>query len=149
MTVLQELEKVERVVEDVSELEQLEDYVGEDKDALRMVHRLRERRLQEVAAVRISVAASVLGLSEPTVRSWADLGLLEDAASGSNRQVTLKSLLQIRPFVIELRRMGRTRGLFEALVARLDDRRTLNDRRLLASLEQMRAGDLVEITPAD
>lgn len=149
MTKTQELERVERVVEEIDDLETLEDHVSDDRDALRTVHRLRDRRIDEVESVRVSVAARLLGLSEPTVRAWADYGLLEYAAVRPVRRVTIRSVLHLRPIVAELRHIGRRRGLLEAVVARLDDRKTFSDRRLLESLEQMRAGDLVDITPRD
>jgi DNA-binding transcriptional MerR regulator len=149
MTRTEELEHAERVVEEIDDLEALEDHVSDDRDALRTVHRLRERRLGEIEAIRVSVAAQLLGLSEPTVRAWADSGLLEYASLRPVRRLRLKSVLHLRPVVTELRSLGRQRGLMEAVVARLEDRRTLNDRRLLESLAQMRAGELIDITPPE
>lgn len=98
--------------------------------------------------VRLSVAATLLDLSVPTIRIWIDRGLLDDVDDSSPRRVTLKSVLEVRPLVRELRTLGRDRNLLEAVLARLEDERTLSDRDLLRSLDDMRTGKLADITPA-
>jgi DNA-binding transcriptional MerR regulator len=98
--------------------------------------------------VRLSVAATLLDLSVPTIRIWIDRGLLDDVDDSSPRRVTLKSVLEVRPLVRELRTLGRDRNLLEAVLTRLEDERTLSDRDLLRSLDDMRTGKLADITPA-
>jgi hypothetical protein len=147
MSPTKELEAAERVARDVDELDALEATVHRNTEARARVDRLRRYRLAEAPSVRLSVAAKMLDLSVPTVRAWIMRGLLEDAPDPAPRRVTLASVLSLRPVVRELRELGQDRNLLEAIVARVEDRRTLTDRRLRTSLEEMRHGDVIDITP--
>lgn len=51
---------------------------GDDAKARRAVEKARELRLKAAPPVPVSVAARMLEVSEPTIRDWADRGLLED-----------------------------------------------------------------------
>ena len=143
-----ELDTAERIARDVDELSELESSLARNKDARLKVVRIRRRRLDEAPSVRLSVAATLLDLSVPTIRIWIDRGLLDDVDDSSPRHVTLKSVLEVRPLVRELRALGRARNLLEAVLARLEDERTLSDRDLRRSLDEMRTGKLADITPA-
>lgn len=147
MSPTKELEAAERVARDVDELDALEATVHRNTEARARVDRLRRYRLAEAPSVRLSVAAKMLDLSVPTVRAWIMRGLLEDAPDPAPRRVTLASVLSLRPVVRELRELGQDRNLLEAIVARVEDRRTLTDRRLRTSLGEMRHGDVIDITP--
>jgi DNA-binding transcriptional MerR regulator len=125
----------------------LEDSLGPNKDARLKVVRLKRRRLAEAPSVRLSVAAKLLDLSVPTIRTWIDRGLLEEVGGSSPRRVTLQSVLEVRPLVRELRALGRDRNLLEAILARVEDERALSDRKLRRSLDEMRSGKLIDITP--
>jgi len=143
-----ELDTAERIARDVDELNELESSLARNKDARLKVVRIRRRRLDEAPSVRLSVAATLLDLSVPTIRIWIDRGLLDDVDDSSPRHVTLKSVLEVRPLVRELRALGRDRNLLEAVLARLEDERTLSHRDLRRSLDEMHTGKLADITPA-
>lgn len=49
--------------------------------------------------------------------------------------------------VRELRELGSDRNLLEAVLARVEDERTLSDRKLRRSLDEMHGGELIDITP--
>jgi hypothetical protein len=147
MSPTKELEAAERVARDVDELDALEATVHRNTEARARVDRLRRHRLAEAPSVRVSVAAKMLDLSVPTVRTWIMRGLLEEAPDAAPRRVTLASVLRLRPIVRELRELGQDRNLLEAIVARVEDRRTLTDRRLRTSLAEMRHGGVIDITP--
>lgn len=150
MTVAQELEQAERVIEEIEDLDVVKDAIegsGDLDEALQRLSRLRGRRLAEWQ-VRVSVAAELLGLSVPTMNKWADLGLLE-ATNDGVRRVALRGVLEIRPFVQELRQLGKTRHLLQAVVDRIDDTETLTSPALRQSVEQMRRGELIDIAPQD
>lgn len=149
MGATKELERAERVTQEVEDLETIEEAVCDNREALRTVHRLLERRLEELVPVRFSVAASLLGLSVPTIRRWASLGLLGEVDRNGVDRVPMERVLALRPIVRELKRLGKRRHLLEAVLVRIDDRRTLADQRLLESFQQMRRGELVDITPTD
>ena len=148
MNQTKELDTAERIARDVDELNELESSLARNKDARLKVVRIRRRRLDEAPSVRLSVAATLLDLSVPTIRIWIDRGLLDDVDDSSPRHVTLKSVLEVRPLVRELRALGRDRNLLEAVLARLEDERTLSHRDLRRSLDEMHTGKLADITPA-
>jgi DNA-binding transcriptional MerR regulator len=148
MNPTRELDTAERIARDIDELDELENSLGRNEDARLKVVRLRRRRLDEAPSVRLSVAGKLLGLSLPTIRTWIDRGLLGEVRGSSPRRVTLRSVLEVRPLVRELRALGRDRNLLEAVLARVEDERTLSDRKLRRSLDEMRSGELIDITPS-
>lgn len=147
MNPTRELDTAERIARDIDELDELESSLGRNEDARLKVVRLRRRRLDEAPSVRLSVAGKLLGLSLPTIRTWIDRGLLEEVRGSSPRRVTLRNVLEVRPLVRELRALGRDRNLLEAVLARVEDKRALSDRKLRRSLDEMRSDELVDITP--
>ncbi len=147
MNPTRELDTAERIARDIDDLDELENSLGRNKAARLKVVRLRRRRLAEAPSVRLSVAGKLLGLSIPTIRTWIDRGLLEEAGGSSPRRVTLRSVLEVRPLVRELRTLGRDRNLLDAILARVEDERALSDHKLRRSLDEMRSGKLIDITP--
>lgn len=146
MTIAHELEETKRDIEEVEELDRVKDAIesSDAATALNGIDRVQRRRLAD-RSVRVSVAADLLGLSVPTVNKWADAGVLEESGDGV-RRVSLQSVMLIRPLVRELRQMGKTRHLLEAVLHRVDDAELLARRDLQESLEQLRRGELVDIT---
>jgi hypothetical protein len=71
-----------------------------------------------------------------------------EAGGSSPRRVTLESVLQVRPVLRDLRALGRDRNLLAAATDRLEDERDLADPELQRSLEEMRRGDLIVVTPS-
>ena len=142
-----ELDAAKRIARDIDDLDELESSLGRNEDARVKVVRLRRRRFDEAPTVRLSVAGKLLGLSLPTIRAWIDRGLLEEVRGSSPRRVTLRSVLNIRSLVRELRALGRDRNLLEAVIAEVEDKRALSDRKLRRSLDEMRGGKLTDITP--
>jgi DNA-binding transcriptional MerR regulator len=142
MTVVEkERRQVDEVLEEVRRLDALGKAVetGRRGEARRELRDLRARRIGHARPVRLAIAADLLGVSLPTVRAWADEGVLEWRDS-SPRRVSLDSVLRVRPIVRELKEMGQSRDLLAAVLARVEDETTLSDRGLQASLKQMRQG---------
>lgn len=146
MNPTQELDKAERLVSEIDEIEDLEGSLDSDPVAQRRLRRLRRQMLDWVPSVRLSVAASLLELSVPTVRNWTERGLLQELDT-SPRRVTLESLLEVRLILRELRSLGKDRDLVEAVRARVEDQRALADPDLQRSLEELDRGELIEVTP--
>lgn len=144
MSPTEELKEAAEALRDAQDLDEVERQVGPRTKAAGSLRRVRERLVG--AAVRVSTAAKLLELSVPTVNQWADEGILE-AVGKSPRRVTLRSVARIKPIVAELKELGHQQNLRDALIARLEDRATLEDKRFLRSLEEMRRGELVELTP--
>lgn len=147
MNPTRELDTAERIARDIDELDELESALTRNKDARLKVVRIRRRRLDEAPSVRLSTASKLLDLSLPTIRVWIERGLLDEVDGSSPRRITLGSVLEVRPLVRELRALGRDRNLLEAVLARLEDERTLADRKLRRSLDEMGRGELVDLTP--
>jgi hypothetical protein len=89
--------------------------------------------------VPVSLAATLLDLSERTVRDWIEAGILEVA---STRPIGLafKSVAEARRELQRLRREGSNPNRRRALLHRIEDRATLEQPRLRESIEQMRSG---------
>jgi hypothetical protein len=89
--------------------------------------------------VPVSLAATLLMVSERTVRDWIEAGILEVA---STRPVGLafKSVAEVRRELQRLRREGANPNVRRALLDRIEDRATLEQPRLRESIEQMRSG---------
>ena len=89
------------------------------------------RYLGDLDPIPVSVAASLLGVSEPTIRSWARRGLLI-YADGQN------SGLEVSPLVRDFRAAGETHDLLNKVWRRLADNAVLDRMDLGDSLAQMR-----------
>jgi hypothetical protein len=69
--------------------------------------------------VRISHAQKLLGVSNQTVRSWIDEGIL-DGFGGSPQRVGLESVVRAKRIADALREEGRDRDLMTAVLSRLE-----------------------------
>jgi hypothetical protein len=89
--------------------------------------------------VPVSLASTLLGVSERTVRDWIEAGILEVA---STRPVVLafKSVAEARRELQRLRREGGNPNVRRALLHRIEDRAALEHPRLQESIQQMRSG---------
>jgi hypothetical protein len=81
-----------------------------------------ERWLASAPGLRPSIAAVLLGLSEPTVRAWAKRGILR-VRSSKPRLLLLDpaSVLEVRQLVSELQLAGQTRDLLDEVYNRFAD----------------------------
>jgi hypothetical protein len=89
--------------------------------------------------VPVSLAATLLDVSERTVRDWIEAGILE-VVNRRPLRLAFGSVAEARRELHELRRQGANTNLRRALLDRIDDRATLEQPRLQASIEQMRSG---------
>lgn len=104
--------------------------------------------IKAVPPVRPRTAAKVLGLSERTVRSWAQEGVLTPAAFPSKvLRLDAQRLHEVWHLIRELREAGKTRGLLDAVYHRLSDQALLAREDLAESLGQMRRGETVVARP--
>jgi hypothetical protein len=89
--------------------------------------------------VPVSLAATLLNVSQRTVRDWIEAGILEVA---STRPVGLafKSLAEARRELQRLRREGANPNVRRALLDRIEDRAIREQPRLQESIAQMRSG---------
>lgn len=139
------LEERERVyvdaIEEVRNLEAAQHALrnGDTDEAAAALAEARRLRIESAPAAPVAVAAKLLKVSEPTIRSWLDAGILKDAGT-KPRRVEVESVVRVGGLLAELREMGRDRDVRSALLARLDDELTLKDLRLKRSIKSMRRG---------
>lgn len=148
MNATQELDAAELVAREIEEIARVEDGLGSDSEARRTLAGVRLRLIDWNPSVRLSVAADLLELSLPTIRAWMERGPLQEVTGSSPRRVSFGSVLEVRPVLRDLRALGEDRNLLAAVSARLEDERDLADPELQRSLEEMRRGDLIDVTPS-
>lgn len=131
----------QEAVEEVQHLDEAEEAVlsGDSQGAAKALSEAKRRRLRAAPPIPVSVAAKLLKVSEPTIRSWLDTGVLEDAGV-KPRGIRIESVVHIDRLLAELRERGQDRNIRQALLARLDDELTLSDKRLRNSIASMRRG---------
>lgn len=120
MTVADESRAVEIALDDVVALGDVAASLGRDKRA-RILDEVASRRLADAPPVRPGIAARLLGVSEPTVRSWVERGILQAVSRRPRLLLDPESVLTLRDLVDELRAVGQDRNLAEALSHRLAD----------------------------
>jgi hypothetical protein len=125
---LQQLDQAERALRD-----------GDTAGAAQALAEARQQRVGSTPPIPVAIAAKLLKVSEPTIRSWLTGGILEDAGA-KPRGATLESVVRIHALLAELREAGQDRNVRATLLARLDDELTLHDERLARSIRGMRGG---------
>ena len=97
--------------------------------------------------MRASVAATLLGLSEPTIRAWARRGVLRVRSRKPRLLLDPASVLEIRRLVEDLRRAGQSGSLLDEVFNHLADEQLLAEPSLAESLGQMHRGEYVVRRP--
>jgi hypothetical protein len=97
--------------------------------------------LNAAPPVRLRIAASLLDLSDRTVRVWADEGLLPLVEEHPKR-VDPVQLHRVLHLVRELRAAGRNRDLLNAVWYRLQDVALIDREDLATSIRQLKTGQL-------
>jgi hypothetical protein len=93
--------------------------------------------LREADPIRVSHAQELLGVSNQTVRSWIDEGIL-DGFGGSPQRVGLESVVRAKRIADELREQGRDRDLMNAVLSRVEGLALEKDKEFRKSVKQMR-----------
>ena len=106
-------------------------------------------KIAEEGSVRPVIAAKVLGLSEKTVRAWAAAGLLSTRQRSPRLLLDVPSVHAISHVLREVRASGLDRDLLEHVWRRLEDQALLDRDDLRESIDQLRAGDVVVLRPAE
>jgi DNA-binding transcriptional MerR regulator len=148
MDATEELDTAGRLARELEEITKIEAALDANPEAQRSLADLRVRLIDLQPTVRLSVAADLLEISLPTIRAWMEDGPLREAGDSSPRRVSLESVLEVRPVLRDLRALGQDRNLLAAVTDRLEDERDLADPELQRSLEEMRRGDLIDVTPS-
>ena len=89
------------------------------------------------------IAAKILGLSEKTVRAWADAGLLATRQRSPRLLLDVPSVHRVSHVLRELREEGLERDLLEHVWHRLEDQALLDREDLRESIAQLLRGDVI------
>lgn len=103
--------------------------------------------LAEEGTVRPVIAAKLLGLSEKTVRTWADAGLLAARQKSPRLLLDVPTVHTVRQVLHEIRAEGLDRDLLDHVWRRLEDQALLDRKDLQDSIEQMKRGEVVVLRP--
>lgn len=148
MSITQERETLTTLLDDVAKLHEVAETLPADDERAQTLESVAHRRLASAPGMRPSIAASFVGLSEPTVRAWAGRGIFKVRSRRPRLLLDAASVLEVRQLVADLRAAGQTRGLLGEVYNRLADEQQLADPDLIESLEQMRRGEYVVRRPA-
>lgn len=147
MSVMQEHEVLTTLLDDVAKLHEVAETLPAGDQRARELESVAGRWLASAPGMRPSIAAALLGLSEPTVRAWTGRGILRIRSRKPRLLLDPASVLEVRQLVSELRLAGRTRDLLDEVYSRLADERQLADPDLAESLAQMHRGEYIVRRP--
>lgn len=130
------------VINDLLTLEELADH-EDDPDRRRSLELVRGHLADRERGAKVSEVATVLGLSQPTIRAWIEAGMLDPIAGTSPVRVSVLSLVDVKRALDLIRRHQDDRQLLVQVM------RILRDRAALASSEEgiadLAAGRVVPI----
>ncbi len=131
------------VVDDLLTLEELAAH-EDDPERRRSLDAVRTHLAGRDQGAKVSEAAQVLDISQPTVRAWLDAGILTAVAGTKPVRVDVLSLAEVKRALDLLREHGHDRDLLISVM------RILRDRSALAGSEEgfsdLAAGRLVPLT---
>jgi hypothetical protein len=140
VTIAVEEQRVRKLFERVEEVEEVANSLPEADERRRRLLSVSNATLAEEATIRPVIAARLLGLSEKTIRAWADQGVLVVHQRAPRLLLDVMSVHEVSHLIRELRAAGRDRDLLDEVWHRLNDD-TLADRDdFRESLSQMRRG---------
>jgi len=148
MSVIDEREALTTLFDDVTELHNVAGTLPADDERARTLESVANRRLASAPGMRLSIAAYLLGLSEPTTRAWAKRGIFRVRSRKPRLLLDPVSVMEVRQLVASLREAGQSRGLLEEVYNRIADEQQLADPDLAESLEQLHRGEYVVRRPA-
>jgi len=148
MSVSTEEQRILNLFERVETIEEVAVTLPEGDDRRARLLALSRDALEEEATVRPVIAAKILGLSEKTVRAWADAGLLATRQRTPRLLLDVPSVHRVSHVLRELRQEGMERDLLEHVWHRLEDQALLDRGDLGESISQLLHGDVVVLRPA-
>ncbi|MFC7841887.1 hypothetical protein [Streptomyces sp. NPDC057382] len=144
-TLEREKEQVRALFDRVERVEAVAERIErQDPEEALELRSVAEDALCTAEPVRLKIAASLLALSDRTVRTWVDEGVLSLASKHPQRLDPVQ-LHRVLHLVRELRTAGRNRDLINAVWTRLQDAALLDREDMKTSLRQLRKG---EVEPA-
>jgi len=133
----------------VEQIEDVANTLAADDPRRRTLSHVVRQELSAAEAVRPVIAATLLGLTEKTVRAWVHEGVLTARTERPRLLLDPSRLHDVWHLVRDLKAAGQHRGLLEELYHRLADAALLEREDLQASLEQMRRGEGHQVAAAE
>jgi len=149
MSVSTEERRIRGLFERVETIEEVAVTLPKGDDRRARLLAVSHEALAEEATVRPVIAAKILGLSEKTVRAWADAGLLATAQRSPRLLLDVPSVHRVSHALRELREEGLERDLLEHVWHRLEDQALLDREDLRESIGQLLDGDVVVFRQSD
>jgi hypothetical protein len=147
MSMAQEREVLTTLLDDVARLREVAETLPADDKRAQDLASVASHRLASAPGMRPSIAAALLGLSEPTIRTWTKRGILRIRSRKPRLLLDPASVGEVRQLIAELRLAGRTRDLLDEVYNRLVDEQQLSDPDLAESLAQMHRGEYIVRRP--
>jgi hypothetical protein len=141
MSIAVEEQRIRSLFDRVETVEDVAKTLPEDDERRAKLLAVSNAALAEEGTVRPVIAARLLGLSEKTVRAWANQGVLAVAQKAPRLLLDVRSVHEVSHIVRDLRALGRDRDLLDEVWRRLSDAALLEHPGLRESIEQMRRGE--------
>jgi hypothetical protein len=126
VTVAQETQQIVELLDRIEAVEQVARTLDVDDERRAALMNVVSNDLEAASPVRPITAASLLVLSEKTVRAWAREGVLTVASNRPRFLLDLERVHEVRHLVDDLRAAGKQEGLLAEVHRRLVDARGSN-----------------------
>jgi hypothetical protein len=140
VTIAVEEQRIRNLFDRIEEVEDVANSLPEADDRRRRLLDVSNATLAEEATIRPVIAAKLLGLSEKTIRAWADQGVLVVSQRAPRLLLDVVSVHEVSHLIRELRTAGRDRDLLDEVWRRLNDDALADRDDFRESLSQMRRG---------
>jgi len=147
MTIAVEEKRARSLFDRVEAVEDVARTLPEDDERRAKLLAVSTAALADEGTIRPVIAAKLLGLSEKTVRAWAEQGVLTVAQRTPRLLLDVQSVHLVSHVIRELRALGKDRDLLDEVWRRLSDRAVLERPDLKESIEQMRRGEVRVLRP--
>jgi hypothetical protein len=140
MSIAVEEQRIRTLFERVEEVEDIANSLAKTDERRARLLKLSNAVLADEGTIRPVIAARLLGLSEKTVRAWAEAGVLTVARREPRLLLDVHSVHTIVHLVRSLRAAGTDRDLLDEVGRVLADQALLERGDLKESVAQMRRG---------
>lgn len=147
MSVASEEQRIRSLFERVDSVEEVARTLPADDSRRTRLFEASHGALSDEGTVRPVIAAKLLGLSEKTVRAWAEAGLLTTRQKSPRLLLDVPSVHTVSNILRELRAEGHNRDLLDHVWHRLEDQALLDREDLQESIQQMLRGEVVVLRP--
>jgi DNA-binding transcriptional MerR regulator len=141
MTIAVEEKRVRSLFDRIEAVEDVARTLPENDERRAKLLAVSNAALADEGTIRPVIAARLLGLSEKTVRVWAEQGVLTVAQRTPRLLLDVQSVHLVSHIIRELRALGKDRDLLDEVWRRLSDAAVLERPDLKESIEQMRRGE--------